>query len=157
MTVLCPRFEFLIWPVCAIVLHYDLRANLGYTRKPIGSQMRTTPPRTSACFLSLSPRHTHVCTGSVYVQCAPMRRIDPPSGPGPSQSQPRSVIIDGVVFEASKCSLVCKDSAFISSSGRLLAQLSFPVKPSSKLPSFGPRPCVQSQFSRNKSQVGPRA
>jgi len=66
--------------------------------------------------------------------------VRPPSGPGPSQSQPRDVTINGVVFETSKRSLVRKD-----------------IKPSSKPPSFGPRPRVQSQFSRNKSQAGPRA
>ncbi|KAH9066808.1 hypothetical protein EDB87DRAFT_1588342 [Lactarius vividus] len=66
--------------------------------------------------------------------------VRPQSGPGPSQSQPRDVTINGVVFETSKRSLVRKD-----------------IKPSSKPPSFGPRPRAQSQFSRNKSEVGPRA
>jgi hypothetical protein len=83
--------------------------------------------------------------------------VRPPSGPGPSQSQPRDVTINGVVFETSKRSLVRKDSASVYSFGRLVAQPSLVVKPSSKPPSFGPRPRVQSQFSRNKSQVGPRA
>jgi hypothetical protein len=83
--------------------------------------------------------------------------VRPQSGPGPSQSQPRDVTINGVVFETSNRSLVRKDSASISSSGRLLAQPSPLVKPSSKPPSSGPpRPRVQSQFSRNKSEVGPR-
>ena len=84
--------------------------------------------------------------------------VRPQSGPGPSQSQPRDVTINGVVFETSNRSLVRKDSASIYSSGRLLVQPSPLVKPSSKPPSFGPpRPRVQSQFSRNKSEVGPRS
>ena len=37
--------------------------------------------------------------------------VRPPSGPGPSQSQPRDVTINGVLFETSKRSLVRKDSA----------------------------------------------
>lgn len=47
--------------------------------------------------------------------------VRPPSGPGPSQSQPRDVTINGVLFETSKRSLVRKDSASISTFRRLLA------------------------------------
>ena len=84
--------------------------------------------------------------------------VRPQSGPGPSQSQPRDVTINGVVFETSNRSLVRKDGASMSSSGQLLAEPSLLVKPSSTKPaSFGPpRPRVQSQFSRNKADVRPR-
>jgi len=41
--------------------------------------------------------------------------VRPPSGPGPSHSQPHDVTINGVVFERSKRSLVRKDSASIPS------------------------------------------
>lgn len=105
---------------------------------------------------------THVRPGSQTPSATPasstssLPTVRPQSGPGPSQSQPRDVTINGVVFETSKRSLVRKDSASISSSGRLLVQPSPLVKPSSKPPSIGPRPRVQSQFSRNKSAVGPR-
>jgi hypothetical protein len=78
--------------------------------------------------------------------------VRPPSGPGPSRTQPRDVTINGVMFESSKRSLVRKDSACMHPSSLPLVQLSLLVKP----PSSGPRPRVISQFSRNKSEVGPR-
>ncbi|KAH8983143.1 hypothetical protein EDB86DRAFT_2968062 [Lactarius hatsudake] len=93
----------------------------------------------------LSSSKTQVRPGSQTPSAAPTSNtssiptVRPQSGPGPSQSQPRDVTINGVVFETSKRSLVRKD-----------------IKPASKPPSFGPRPRVQSQFSRNKSAVGPR-
>ncbi|KAI0289611.1 hypothetical protein BC826DRAFT_970906 [Russula brevipes] len=64
------------------------------------------------------------------------------ANPAPSSrpsTTPHDVTIDGVVFESSKRSLVRKD-----------------IVPSAKPPSAGLRPRVQSQFSRNRSQVGPR-
>jgi hypothetical protein len=82
--------------------------------------------------------------------------VRPTSGPGPSRTQARDVTINGIVFESSKRSLVRKDSACLHSPTRIFAQLSPLVKPSVKPPSSGPRPRVISQFSRNKSEVGPR-
>ncbi|KAI0272600.1 hypothetical protein BC834DRAFT_857499 [Gloeopeniophorella convolvens] len=67
-------------------------------------------------------------------------RPPPGPGPGPSHSQPRDVTIGGVKFESSRRTLVRKD-----------------IKPTAPPPSSGPRPRVQSQFSRNKAEVGPRA
>ena len=52
----------------------------------------------------------------------PSPTVRPPSGPGPSLSQPHDVTIDGVVFESSKRSLVRKDSASITSSTQPFAQ-----------------------------------
>jgi hypothetical protein len=86
----------------------------------------------------------------------PSATVRPPSGPGPSRTQPRDVTINGVVFESSKRSLVRKDSACMHSSTLPFVQLSLLVKPSVKPPSSGSRPRVMSQFSRNKSEVGPR-
>ncbi|KAF8475242.1 hypothetical protein DFH94DRAFT_795213 [Russula ochroleuca] len=64
--------------------------------------------------------------------------VRPPSGPGPSNSTPQDVTINGVVFESSKRSLVRKD-----------------IMPSAK-PSSVARPRVQSQYSRNRLDGGPR-
>jgi len=52
----------------------------------------------------------------------PSTTVRPPSGPGPSLSQPHDVTIDGVVFESSKRSLVRKDRASIPSSTQPFAQ-----------------------------------
>jgi hypothetical protein len=82
--------------------------------------------------------------------------VRPPSGPGPSQSSPHDVTIDGVVFESSKRSLVRKDSASITFLAQPFVQQPSPVMPSAKPTSSGARPRVQSQYSRNRLDGGPR-
>lgn len=83
--------------------------------------------------------------------------VRPPSGPGPSLSQPHDVTLNGIVFESSKRSLVRKDSASILSPAQLSRNRHPPVVPIANPASSGVRPRVQSQFSRNKLEVGPRA
>jgi hypothetical protein len=102
-------------------------------------------------------RTEHQTTNSTSTTSSkPPTTVRPPSGPGPSQSQPHDVTIDGVVFESSKRSLVRKDSASIPSSAQLFRATSLPVIPSAKPPSSRVRPRVQSQFSRNRLEAGPR-
>lgn len=59
----------------------------------------------------------------------PSTTVRPPSGPGPSISQPHDVTIDGVVFESSKRSLVRKDRASIPFSAQPFAQHNFQSYP----------------------------
>jgi hypothetical protein len=134
------------------------RSGEGQTRPPYATT-RTTyvnpsykPPSSKAY---VRPGH-QASSDTPTLSANSSAAVRPPPGPGPSHTQPHDVTINGVVFESSKRSLVRKDSACMHLSACTLAQPSLLVKPSVKPPSSGPRPRAISQFSRNKSEVGPR-
>lgn len=101
------------------------RSGQGQARPP-HSTMRTTyinptyKPPSSRAYV----RPENQAAGAVPTTSStrPSTIVRPPSGPGPSLSQPHDVTIDGVVFESSKRSLVRKDRASISSSAQPFAQ-----------------------------------
>ena len=103
------------------------RSGQGPARPPC-STTRTTyvnpsyKPPSSKSYVRPEHQDTNVTSTTSLSPSITATTVRPPSGPGPSQSQPHDVTINGVVFESSKRSLVRKDSASIPSFAQPCAQ-----------------------------------
>jgi hypothetical protein len=103
------------------------RSGQGQARAP-HSTTRTTyvnpsyKPPSSKPFVQPEHQAANVTSTTSSSPSTTASTVRPPSGPGPSHSQPHDVTINGVVFERSKRSLVRKDSASIPSFAQPFAQ-----------------------------------
>jgi hypothetical protein len=122
--ILCPihtLIPFLSQSLGAINRH---RSGQGQARPPYSTTYvnPSYKPPSSKSYVRPEHQATNVTSTTSSSPSTAATTVRPPSGPGPSHSQPHDVTINGVVFESSKRSLVRKDSASIPSFAQPFAQ-----------------------------------
>lgn len=135
----CPSHRYLPFPASIDTFSYP--KTLGAINRHRSGQGQVRPPPSATRTTYINPSYkapssrayirpeNQAASAAPSTSSRPSTTVRPPSGPGPSISQPHDVTIDGVVFESSKRSLVRKDRASIPFSAQPFAQHHFQSYP----------------------------